>query len=57
MGSAAELNVSAGPMYHDVKELFWYPNPLVVVLEGSAYCNQRFFAKAPSYQEGFTPEM
>lgn len=57
MGSAAELNVSAGPMYHDVKELFWYPNPLVVVLEGSAYCNQRFFAKAPSYLEGFTPEM
>lgn len=57
VGSAAELNVSVESMFHDVKELFWCPNSLEIVLQDSAFCNQRFFPKVPSYQEGFTPKM
>lgn len=56
MGSAAEINVSAGSMLQDVKELFLCPNSLEVVLQGSACSSQRCFVKVPSYQEGFTPK-
>lgn len=57
VGSAAELNVSAGSMFPEVKELFWCPNSIEVVLQGSACSNQRCFANVPSYQEAFTPKM